>query len=620
MFFKGTKEDHTQMAGVARQKALLQQLEQEKITIFGFQETRLKRLHSAHDDAFFLFRSAATTQGHYGIMLGFAKNQPYASEMCPDSSGFQRCVHHYFKEEHFGILGFDPRFLILKVTAPHLRAVVVAAHAPHTGHEAELIETWWDGLHHAIPLGYRSWPTILLCDANASIGLETSVHVGDFQAGRADDKSSGFLTFLARHDLWIPATFAEYQWGPGDTWSHSSGSSKRLDYVALPRAWQHHKCQAWVSTEIDAAILRPDHAAACAEICCRLASQRRSLPRRPALLRHLDCASVQWGALCDVAPWHLDVHSHLADLQDHLVHHLQHQCPRPKRRPLKQTMSASTWDLVCEKRAWKQAWFDHRRLQQQSILCQIFQCWRDRQASSQKAYDDLHSMQDGLIAGAWWHFRRLSRLVTNAMRADDRAFFADLTAEGAEFLGPKAVKDLWRIVRRSLPKFRARRAGYNPHSLDALAEPWLRHVCELEIGQEVHGALLSDHCVQVQHDARHSQPTREELSALPTLCEFESALRATCMDRSTGLDPVPSTLYHRQAAFLGQYYYQVVLKMFVWGREPLQSKGGVLRMIPKRPGAMDARSFRGILFAPDPSQKGPCHDEVKADAPGSWAS
>eukprot|EP00435_Cladocopium_sp_Y103_P074137 s70_g47.t1 len=592
---KGTKEDQTQMAGVARQQALFYQLAQEEILIFGLQETRLKKLHSAHDDAFFLFRSAATPQGHYGIMMGFAKNQPYASSVLPDS---HRPTHHYFQEGHFAILGFDPRYLIVKVAAPHLRIVVAAIHAPHTGNEAELIDEWWETLHLAIPLRYRSWPLVLLCDANASVGAETSVHVGDFQASRADEKASGFLEFLAKHDLWLPATFEEHQCGPGETWSHSTGSRRRLDYVALPRVWQVRTCQAWVSSTIDVSILRPDHAAACAEVRFDSTTSEASSLRPRSTLNHLDCAQISWDSLGDSTPWHQDVHSHLAGLQDKLVNHLQRQCPRPARRPVKQTMSPSTWELVCTKRAWKQTWFEYRRLQRRSVLEQIFCSWRDQRACSLPEYDRLHTMQDGLIAGAMWQFRRLSRMVLTAMRADDRAFFAGLASDGAEFLNPKHVKDLWRVVRRSLPKFRARREGYNPHRLACLDAQWARHVCELEIGHVIDGPRLSDHCVQVQDAARHGQPARVELCALPSLSEFEAALRATRMDRSTGLDPIPSTLYHKQAAFLGQYFYRIVLKMFVWGREPLQGKGGVLKMIHKRPGALDVKGFRGILLLP----------------------
>lgn len=53
-----------------------------------------------------------------------------------------------------------------------------------------------------------------------------------------------------------------------------------------------------------------------------------------------------------------------------------------------------------------------------------------------------------------------------------------------------------------------------------------------------------------------------------------------------------------QPSWAGTDFYQVILKMFIWGTEPLQGKGGFLKMIPKRLGAVEAKHFRGILLLP----------------------
>eukprot|EP00435_Cladocopium_sp_Y103_P017631 s5733_g4.t1 len=70
---KGSKDTDTNMTGIARQTALFQQMQEDKILIFGLQETRLRKLHQVCDPDFHLFKSAATEAGHYGILVGFAK-------------------------------------------------------------------------------------------------------------------------------------------------------------------------------------------------------------------------------------------------------------------------------------------------------------------------------------------------------------------------------------------------------------------------------------------------------------------------------------------------------------------------------------------------------------------
>jgi hypothetical protein len=98
--------------------------------------------------------------------------------------------------------------LILRIKNPLLQCVLIAGHAPHTGADADTIATWWQSVSDAIPQKYCHWHTILLADANARIGAEPNSHVGDHQAEVLDPKAEGFLEFLARHGLWVPATFS----------------------------------------------------------------------------------------------------------------------------------------------------------------------------------------------------------------------------------------------------------------------------------------------------------------------------------------------------------------------------------------------------------------------------
>ena len=550
------------------------------------------------NDDFFLLKAAANEEGQGGIIIGFSKKQPYGLVSTAQST---RRTPAFFHDDHFKIIAFDPRFLIVRIATPYLRCVVVAAHAPHSGQDLLLLGQWWRRLHEMIPETFQQWPIILLCDANAVVGAQTSKHIGDHHAGKEDAKAEPFTAYVAQNDLWLPATFEACQVGQGATWTHTSGSTRRIDYVGLPLHWDADRCTAWVSTIIDSTILRADHAAVCVELIFDQVKPTSGFTGDKARGHHLrlDPATIDWHGIAPCTSHDLNVHSHYQALQEALVAHLQPQQQRQQKKPHKATMSPTTWDLVCEKRRWRNSLAEHANVQKRTLMEACFGAWRYQRGELVETFNDLLCLQDKLIANALANFRRLGRAVTQAMRSDDRAFFANLLADGAEFLEPHNVKKLWAVVRRSLPKFRTRKVGYSPYKLAHLEGQSAQHFEELEMGIPALAKGLVRKCVRDQAQAaRRDLPEHVHLSSLPTLPELEDALRATAADRATGFDVLPSGVYHQHAAFLGKYFYQVVLKIFLWGTEPVQAKGGFLKMIPKRPGATEAKHFRGILLLP----------------------
>ena len=116
------------LQGPTRQQVVLQQLFDAGANIFALQETRQKRQSSATDERYILFASPATTQGHFGLTVGFDKLRPHGT--ITDSDGQSREV--LFRKEHFSIISRAPRYLILKVHTP-LHSVVLSLQAmPHT--------------------------------------------------------------------------------------------------------------------------------------------------------------------------------------------------------------------------------------------------------------------------------------------------------------------------------------------------------------------------------------------------------------------------------------------------------------------------------------------------------
>ena len=145
-------------------------------------------------------------------------------------------------------------------------------------------------------------------------------------------------------------------------------------------------------------------------------------------------------------------------------------------------------------------------------------------------------------------------------------------------------------------KYRQRRLAADPLKLLALEENWNPHFEALEAGCVVAPEQLVEEaaCTHVQERA-HMPPS---VGDLPTLFDLEHTLRANKVGRATGYDPITSAMYHHHAAELAEHAFPLMVKMWVWGEEPLQYKGGPMALIPKRPHPSAVHHFRGILLLP----------------------
>ena len=139
-------------------------------------------------------------------------------------------------------------------------------------------------------------------------------------------------------------------------------------------------------------------------------------------------------------------------------------------------------------------------------------------------------------------------------------------------------KDFWRVVRRTLPKFRNRKIGQDPHKMDALQDQWGPYFMQLESGVRCEPEHIVDDC----HKRQMALPTVQACFChpdLPSIIELEDALRETKADRSTRLDPIPSGLYRSFASELASVYFPLLLKICIWQHEPVMSKGGQVAVI-----------------------------------------
>eukprot|EP00435_Cladocopium_sp_Y103_P058591 s1362_g20.t1 len=200
-------------------------------------------------------------------------------------------------------------------------------------------------------------------------------------------------------------------------------------------------------------------------------------------------------------------------------------------KPLKRTMTEPTWELVCTKRKWRSNLAKLQTLQNRTYLQSFFALWRHSQAGLPvqeiiEPFDHILSQLDQDIAQALSQFRLFGLSVTRALRRDDAAFYSQLAHESSQFLGPADTKHFWKVLRRSLPKFRQRRQGYDPMRIAALDEQWMPHFQQLEVGADVNPLDLLTDCYVRQQQTEVFQSSFD-MTAPPSILQLEDVLCQT---------------------------------------------------------------------------------------------
>ena len=387
----------TGVGGNARLDSLLQQLQLAKSQIFGLQETRLKRSNRLLREDYILLFGPANDQGQGGVMLGLSRTIPHGH--VTNAAG-RRTTEVFFDEHCYSLIHASFRQLIVRISTRALRAIVVVAHAPHTGASFDELQTWWTDLAHIVPDTYKSWPRLLLTDANARIGAVLSPSVGPLAAEVHSDKSQPFLDFVHSSDVFLPATFEEHHTGDSGTWRHPVSGWKRNDYIGVPLAWSYTSLVSWVDMEIDLTLLHEDHRPACVSLTTHCNGKMPDRARGPPKPQPADLAWIDWDHLqCSLPHWTCDVHSHYQMLHGAILE--QAAVPQRRAQPHKLTMSQSTWTLVQAKRECRQLLHEADRTQRlaSGLLYQLDCC-----CLSTRPFPTTSSRLDGFVAPSRFAF------------------------------------------------------------------------------------------------------------------------------------------------------------------------------------------------------------------------
>ena len=134
-------------------------------------------------------------------------------------------------------------------------------HAPSAPTSILEYQKWWEetqAITSDLNIGVDS--EFMCGDLNTDLCGDGVGGVGDFRAGKIDQRSEAAANFISHKQLVAPSTFEEFHSGPvSKTWVNSDGTEKRYDFVAISGFSVNDKIQSWVDDNIHFAIAKVDH-------------------------------------------------------------------------------------------------------------------------------------------------------------------------------------------------------------------------------------------------------------------------------------------------------------------------------------------------------------------------
>ena len=393
--------------------------------------------------------------------------------------------------------------------------------------------------------------------------------------------------------------------GPGHTWTHPTGAQSRIDFIAVPARWHFTSMHSWTDFQLQAHGHLHDHHAVCVEFDCHLPGSgacvqvRRPMPLQPVGTDAEARTQMEWATgYMPPIDWKLDVHQHAYELANRFSVGVHRVVPRRQPFHRKPHFSKETRAAIKHK-AWLRGHLLHLQHGRRLLGLQaFFLAWRTHCQGGRLDLQILTRI-DWYWARAWVSlylaFKQVRDQATTLQRQDARAFFDALKDEWKACDQPAKVKELWTLVKRHLPKSRARQQARPAVQQESLRDQWRPHLEKLEAGaQERLETLYQELLTEDTQPASNLMMCK--LEEIPSLVQVENSLRCTRPGKASGPDGLPSEWIHAGADSLAPWVFDLVLKMLLTAQEPIQWKGGVLHMLPKVPMPVSAEQYRGIML------------------------
>lgn len=576
-----------------------------------------QQAHSHGIDCLFLQETRArtsnmVTSGTHIRLVSECLNKKGGSEIWlrrRDSRGTDRGL----RQRDVLVLASDPEFICARVRWSFGSFLLLSAHAPHSGRAAIDVEKWWQQLSHMIQrFHHRSEEWLVVgIDANAHFASEDQPWIGPLGTTPKSNVPAGhFAAFLRAHSLFLPSTFEEYHTGPCFTWRvNSDQPGARCDYVCLPLEWKTLSPRSQNLPELDAGTASYDHTPV--GVWCLLSFKRTRRHKPQFDVSKVAEAMRTEGKILQQQlagiPWKRDVHQHAAEMADMISVWLAEKCPRAHQGPRASYISAKTWELR-QLRLWyaRSVRNIHQCYSHHHIRMALY-AWRDGVTLTTMCDDGLH------IAFAIQRQRRLllqglrstRRLLRHHLR-HDRTMYLEQVVDTAMMDQPNALHRHLRSIgvvsknkRSSLQPLPCLRDqdGTLVTSFSQWAEVWRKNFEQQEDGRPRTREELFSTCLERQRWEQHCSAL-PDWTQLPTLHELEAVMRQTRTGKAFFDDLIPGEVLHYGAGVLAPVVFPLLLKQWIFNREPLLFKGGLLVSAFKKGDPKDPSNYRSLLISP----------------------
>lgn len=588
------------------------------VHVAGFQETRDKQSRMWPSSPFIRFCAAATPQGEGGLQLWVSTDRPFAT--CQGRPVF-------FHKSQFAVAVSSHRLLIVHCHVGGIHLSFIVGHAPHSGDPDA--PAWWEEFAKHLSAIPRASHKIFLLDANSRMNSFNDVSCGnhgDPVPSNHQDQSHLFHEVLVDHQMRLPSTFSQHHAGDNATWSIGQRSGSRLDYIAVPCDWTRGTLQSTVADSIRSGVTDSDHKAVKLRCTMVLDGSISKFHRRPPIDR---CAmSTEAGkSKCREIfdnmprlPASTDPTIQCHVFEQFLTQELHRHFRLNRRAKKKQHLSDTTYQAVlCHRDARRQLRTCYR-WRDNTVLMQCFQTWaatRNLQTSApmctREAYATTIRCIDHNIAVLTSRQQQAHLNLQQHLRWDRRQHTQQICDEIAK----APIHDVWNTLKPLLPKHRrglhsaehlpglkdpAGTAATSPHEIAALFQD---HFAAAEGGSQHHPDDIVQHFMSTQKasvSAFFDGTFCPSLDHLPTLQALERKFRQIRPNKASGPDGLPGDLFRSAPVEAARAYHGLVTKVALFGADPLQWRGGIVKAIYKRGPTEKPSSWRNILLSSIPGK------------------
>ena len=149
-----------------------------------------------------------------------------------------------FDLDQLVIIHREPRILILSVGLCGEAVTFICIYAPHQKYGTQAVIQFWEHAFSLInDLEIDLGKAVLPGDFNLRFGSLASNAVGKFAAQKQSPGAKSLHSWMTLNGFFFPSTFEKYHdTSSPHTYTHSSGSKHRIDYVLLNNNAQKYPC------------------------------------------------------------------------------------------------------------------------------------------------------------------------------------------------------------------------------------------------------------------------------------------------------------------------------------------------------------------------------------------